>query len=135
MLRGEVAFRSGGTGGGSCAFVGRSVLAALRRVNMSDTLWGVVIGGVIGSLAPFIGAYFAHQRWKKEKLLEHLKSERERMSQLFEKCLKDFMEGMSRSSGYPINMIAEFMLMPKDIYEQFDGFMTSKDKSELERKT
>ena len=60
---------------------------------MSETLLGVIIGGIIGTVAgsivPIINMIIAHQRWKSEKKLEFLQAERQKKETLYNKILKD----------------------------------------------
>lgn len=96
---------------------------------MSETLIGVLIGGLIGSIAPFATLVFNHLHWKREANLAHLKSERIRLEQLFEKNLIRFGDAIEKNS-YPSDMSADIIvLMSKEISELYDNFMEGKDKS------
>ena len=43
---------------------------------MSETLWAVIIGGIIAIAATIPPLIYSHYHWKKEKKLEHLRAER-----------------------------------------------------------
>lgn len=97
---------------------------------MSETLLGVLIGGLIGSVAPLATLIFNHYHWKREAKLAHLKTERTRLEQLFEKNLALLGEAMANNS-YPSTMSAEIaVLMPKKVSEQYNNFMNGGDRSE-----
>lgn len=101
---------------------------------MSDTLIGVLIGGLIGSIAPFSTLVLGHYRWKRESKLEYLKSERLRLEGLFEKTLKQLGEGMKKNS-YSSDMSSDIMiLMPSEVIKQYLEFIADKDKTELKCK-
>jgi hypothetical protein len=97
---------------------------------MSDALIGVVIGGLIGWIAPFLTLRYGEKRWRFETKLAHLKAERARFEVLFEEALKLFAEGAVKN-GYSIPMIADFLvLFPRELDEMFEEHMSNKDKSE-----
>ncbi len=101
---------------------------------MSDTLIGVIIGGLIGSIAPFSTLVLGHFRWKRESKLEYLKSERVRLEGLFEKTLEQFAEGM-KANSYSSDMSSDIMiLMPSEVTERFLDFMRDEEKTELKCK-
>jgi len=96
---------------------------------MSETLIGVLIGGLIGSIAPFATLVFSHLHWKREANLAHLKSERTRLEQLFEKNIIRFGDAIKENS-YPSDMSSDFIvLMPEKISELYDNFMEKMDNS------
>jgi Na+-transporting NADH:ubiquinone oxidoreductase subunit NqrF len=97
---------------------------------MSDTLLGVLIGGLIGSAVPLSTLIFNHLHWKQEAKLTHLTNERSRLEQLFEKNLERLGEAMANNS-YSSVMSAEIaMLMPKRISVLYNNFMDDSDHSE-----
>ncbi|MDP1646280.1 MAG: hypothetical protein Q8L71_12420 [Thiobacillus sp.] len=101
---------------------------------MSDTLIGVIIGGLIGSIGPLSTLILGHHRWKREAKLEYLKSERIRLEGLFERTLKQFAEGIEENS-YSSNMASDIMvLMPSEVSEKYLDFMADKDKTDLKCK-
>jgi len=101
---------------------------------MSETLLGVIIGGLIGSITPLTTLLFDHHRWKRQAKLEYLKSEHARLEGLFEKNLKQFAEGMAKNI-YSLDMSSDIMvLMPKEVSERFLNFMGDKDKTQLKCK-
>ena len=51
-----------------------------KEIIMGEVLIGVIIGGLIASIAPITTLIIDHKRWKKEAQLEYLKSERKRLS-------------------------------------------------------
>jgi len=96
---------------------------------ISETLIGVIIGGVVGSIAPLATLFYNHLHWKREAKLTHLKSERVRLEQLFEKTLTRFKDAI-KAKSYPSDMSAAFIvLMSKEISELYDNFMMGNDES------
>ena len=102
---------------------------------MSETLVGVLIGGLIASIAPIANLYFESKKWKRDSQLEYLKQERERLSTLFEDTLDELANAMIENS-YSSKMTSEItILMPKEVSEKFMSFMDEKDKTESNCKT
>ncbi len=97
---------------------------------MSNTLLGVIIGGLIGSIIPLATLLLGHYRWKREAKLEYLKSERVRQEAMFEKNIKQLADCMANDS-YSSDVISDFMiLMPERVSEEFVNFMHDPDKTE-----
>jgi len=97
---------------------------------MSETIIGVIIGGLIASIMPVITLISEHRRWKRETKLEYLKTERARLESTYEKTLTEFAEGMKKNF-YSSNMTSDIeILFPKEISDKFWGFIADKDKSE-----
>lgn len=97
---------------------------------MSDALLGVLVGGVIGWIAPLLTLRYGERRWRFETKLAHLRAERARFEKLYEEALKLFGEGVVKND-YSIPMIADFMvLFPKELSEIFVKHMSNRDKSE-----
>jgi hypothetical protein len=95
---------------------------------MSETLNGVIWGGIIASIVPVTTLVLNHFRWKKEAKLEYLKSERRRLEQLFSETLENLADGMDKNS-YPTKMLSDILiLMPKNISDRFNLWMDEKDK-------
>jgi hypothetical protein len=101
---------------------------------MSDVLIGVIVGGVIASIAPITSLIINHLRWKREAKLEYLKSERSRLEKLYTGTLEKFAEAMAKNS-YPSPMMSDiYVLMPKNVTDEVGKWITEKDKTELKGK-
>ena len=50
---------------------------------MNETIVGVIVGGIFASLGTIATLIFEFKRWKKEKKIEHLRLERDRLDTLF----------------------------------------------------
>jgi len=101
---------------------------------MSDALIGVLIGGLIASIAPIVTLVMDHSRWKREAKLEYLKSERSRLEGLFAENLKKLGEAMKKNS-YPSQLLSDFfVLMPKGVADEMNNWMEESDKTELKGK-
>jgi hypothetical protein len=92
-------------------------------------LLGVIIGGLIASVAPVTTLIVDHLRWKRETKLIHLKSERDKLEQRFREALEQLATAMARNS-YPAQMTSDIMIMlPKEVSDQYLRFLEEKDKS------
>ena len=102
---------------------------------MNDTLIGVLVGGLIGWIAPLLTLRYSERRWKVEALVTLLQLERERFGGIYETALKTFAAGATEDS-YSSNMTADFMvLMPRDIGDIYLGHMNDREKSEQKNKS
>jgi gas vesicle protein len=97
---------------------------------MNDTLLGVLVGGLIGWVAPLLTLHFTERRWKLEALIALLRDERARMERTYEDTLRNFATGTIENS-YSSNMTADFLvLMPKEIGDLYVAHMKDREKSE-----
>lgn len=101
---------------------------------MSDTLVGVVIGGIIASVAPLITLLHSERRWRFELKLNHLKAERERFEKLYEENLELFENGIAENSYSSIMSANMFVLMPNEVREIFNNWVEDKEKSSIRKK-
>lgn len=102
---------------------------------MSETLFGVMIGGLLASIVPVLTLFTDSRRWSREKQLDHLASERARLEALFSRTLEYLNSAMTENS-YSSQMISDIMvLMPKPISDRFDAWMMEKPKDELKAKS
>ena len=89
---------------------------------MNDTLLGVIVGGLIGWIAPLLTLRYGERRWKFEANLMHLKSERDKFATLYEKTIENI-ESNAGSSALPIKTLADIIvLMPNEISKAFDSY-------------
>ena len=101
---------------------------------MSDTLIGVIIGGVIASITPLVMLILDHRRWQRESELEHLRSERKRLEKLFRENLKRFSKAIAENN-YASDMIMDFLLtMPKEVSVKFKEFLADPNKTDSRSK-
>lgn len=97
---------------------------------MVDMLIGVVVGGLIASLAPLVTLILDQKRWKRESELEQLRIERERLERSFRYNLTDLFRAM-RENNFPSEMISEFTLtMPKEVAARFREFLADPEKTD-----
>ena len=97
---------------------------------MSDAILGVIVGGVIASIAPLSMLYFNHLHWKREAKLNHLKAERARLESLSKKTLARLTKAMAENS-YPSDMTADIItFMPEEVITRFNTFMCEPDITE-----
>jgi len=101
---------------------------------MSDTLIGVIIGGVIASITPLVMLFLDHRRWQRESELEHLKSERKRLEKIFRENLKRFSKAIAENN-YASDMIMDFLLtMPKEVSVKFKEFLADPNRTDSRSK-
>jgi len=100
---------------------------------MSETLWGVLIGGVIGWIVPIAYYITEFRKWKRERRYTVLKEKRDRREKLYDELIKKIAEGMQKNS-YDIAMIASILkLCPESATKVFDTMMREK-KDEIKKK-
>ena len=106
----------------------------MEEKEMSDTLIGVIIGGVIASITPLVMLMLDHRRWQRESELEHLRSERKRLEKIFRENLKRFSKAIAENN-YASDMIMDFLLtMPKEVAVKFKEFLADPNKTDSRSK-
>ena len=101
---------------------------------MNDTLLGVLLGGLIGWIAPLLTLRYGERRWKFEARLSHLKSERDRFESLYERTVSSIEENASDGT-LSIKMLADItVLMPEEVRNAFDLYVESGQKSGTKEK-
>ena len=97
---------------------------------MPEILLGVIIGGLIASIAPIAFIILDHRRWQRQSSLDHLRLERKRLEKMFRENLKRFSKAISDNS-YPSDMIMDFILiMPNEISTKFKEFLANPNKTD-----
>jgi len=97
---------------------------------MPDILLGVIIGGLIASIAPIFFMILNHRRWQRQASLEQLRLDRKRLEKMFRENLKRFSKAISENS-YPSDMIMDFILiMPSEISTKFKEFLANPKKTD-----
>ncbi len=101
---------------------------------MSETLLGVLIGGLIASIAPISSLIFESKKWRIERRLAQLKEERARLELLIADVLPQLGKDMSEKN-YSSHMTSDiFALMPKSVSDRFLEWMAEESKDELKSK-
>ena len=92
---------------------------------MSETLWAVIIGGLIaaigGAVATIPSLFFNERRWKKEKKLEYLITERNRRKEQYKYFASKFPEAIEKNLSDD-EILAEFYI---DIPEKIQKIIHS----------
>ena len=102
---------------------------------MSETLWGVLIGGVIGWIIPIAHYIGEFRKWKKERRYAVLKEKRDRREKLYDELMEKISEGISRDS-YDIPTIAAILkLCPESVTTAFDTLILEKNKDLSQKKS
>jgi hypothetical protein len=97
---------------------------------MNDILIGVIIGGLIASLAPIVMLISDYRRWQRQARLDHLRFERTRLEKIFRANLKKFSQAVAANS-FTSDFIMDFVLtMPKEVSASFKEFLADPDKTD-----
>jgi hypothetical protein len=102
---------------------------------MNDALWGVVVGGIVGSVTPLVTLFFGDRKWKREAKLAYLKSERLRLEAFYERTYGELGESIAVGT-FPLRVIADmYIMMPPEVTKLYDEFMHTKERSDLDRQS
>jgi hypothetical protein len=94
----------------------------------------VIIGGIVASIGPIATLVEGHLRRKRDSKLKYLKSERNRLEQLYTKTLDQLGDAMAENR-YPSKMTSDItILMPKNVSDRFEAWMKKEDPTEKEGK-
>jgi len=97
---------------------------------MSDTLLGVIIGGLIASITPIVMIILDHRRWQRQSKIEQLRFNQRRLERIFRGNLKRFSKAITENS-YPSDMIMDFILtMPQEVSTKFKEFLADPNKTD-----
>ena len=96
---------------------------------MSDTLLGVIIGGIIAILGQSIVLLINHLKWKKENRIKYLQNKRQKLEEIFQKVNKELLKGID-DDNYSEDAITDILyLCPGIVVDAFNQFMQHKDES------
>jgi type II secretory pathway pseudopilin PulG len=97
---------------------------------MNDAIVGVIVGALLASVVPLVTLIIQQRRWRLEKKLEFLRSERRRMEELFDQSLKRIVDGMNEDS-YSSELYADSLtLLPEEILNRFIVWIKNKAKDQ-----
>jgi len=101
---------------------------------MSETLWGVLIGGLLASIMPFVTVARDECRWRKEQRLSFLRDERLRLENMFRLASNKLAEGMAKNV-YPTEVLMDSLyVFPDNVFVAIQAMWDDSDRS-LERRT
>lgn len=101
---------------------------------MFEILAGVIIGGLIASVAPITTLMKDQKRWRHQIRFDHYKSERQRTEKLFDETLKIISNGV-KTGNYLNNISNDIILrMPRAISEIYWEFVKLNARDELAQK-
>jgi hypothetical protein len=96
---------------------------------MSDTIIGVIVGGLIASVSPIITLYWESKRWKREKLVEQLRRDRSKLESEYQLTLVEIHKGIE-NNFYSTDMVVNaLVLMPKPVATAIDNFISEKNRT------
>jgi len=97
---------------------------------MEETLQGVIVGGLIASLATFGTLFFQYKQWKKTKKIEQLRIKRARMEEVFSKIWR-MTEDNLKTGRFDTHVYTDVLfLCPKNVKMVYDDFVKKDDLSE-----
>jgi hypothetical protein len=96
---------------------------------INDTILGALIGGLVVSIVPVVSLGFEFRKWKRERLVTHLKTERERLSKLFDEIKEDLKSGMTKDR-YPFDMALNILRRcPRPVSKAFANLIAEKERT------
>lgn len=97
---------------------------------MSEALIGVLVGGIIASIAPIAQLIYNHFHWKRETKLAYLKEERLRLERKNNEVLE--MVNNALLNEMVSNKLACELLvhLPKSVVNLYQGYISRNDKSD-----
>ncbi|EGW20840.1 hypothetical protein [Methylobacter tundripaludum] len=99
---------------------------------MSQTLIGIIIGGVLSGLGTWLTIGIQHKRWILENKITRLSTKREKLEIAYEKTLINLNEGM-KNNDYSSNMMSDIeILFPENVSKTFEELMSKEERSEQE---
>lgn len=97
---------------------------------INDTILGALIGGLVVSIVPVVSLGLEFRKWKQERLVTHLKTERERLSRLFDEIKEDLKSGMTKDR-YPFDMALNILRRcPRPVSRAFANLIAEKDRTQ-----
>lgn len=94
---------------------------------MCETLWAVVVGGVLGGGFSITVLIVEHVRWKREFRLRYLQAERKRREEQCKRIASYLRNGV-KSGLWSIELVAEYMIrLPKEVSEHISDLWHKKD--------
>lgn len=102
---------------------------------MSETLWAVIIGGIIAIAATIPPLIYSHYRWKKEKKLEHLMAKRKDTLEQYMLVLNKLPDYIQGEGDWDWNMASLICLglteeITKEIHDVVEKIKDKKIKEE-----
>ena len=105
---------------------------------MSETLWAVIIGGIIavigGIVATIPTLVFNERRWKKEKKLEHLRAERRHKEEQYIQILSELPDFIEKGGDDRGILTRLFLVFPVDIGKELGSLLKQTEGKRLDRK-
>ena len=95
---------------------------------MSETLWAVIIGGVIASIAPTISLYYENRKLSKDLKIQRLREKRAKLESTFQKIIERLDQSIEEND-YSMDLVSDFQfLVPKNVDDAFIKFLEIRDK-------
>ena len=95
-----------------------------------SNLLSVLLGAVIASIVPLVTLVLNNSRWKKEKLVEHLRIKHDRLEQVYKKIHEALPKAIAENS-YPSSVTSAITTFASaEVKEIFIKFMADKNKDE-----
>lgn len=96
---------------------------------MTETLWGVLIGGVIGLAGAGLAILSEYSRWRAEQRLTYLRERRAELEEMFADIRGTLAEDMKKDS-YTNDMILRIVhRCPPPVWAAFDAMMRETERT------
>lgn len=96
---------------------------------MSETLIGVIIGGLIASISPIAQLIYNHFHWKRETIIAYLKEERVKLEQRKDQVIEMVIESLE-SDTISNKFAAELEVhMPRPAAKLYQDYLDNDDTS------
>lgn len=103
---------------------------------MSETLWAVIIGGVIGIIGSAVvsipSLVVNERRWKKEKKLEHLRAERRHLEEKYTQMLPNLPDCCEEGGDWD-TITKMFLVLPIDIGKELSSLLRQAEGKRLKK--
>lgn len=99
-----------------------------------SNLLSVLLGAVIASIVPLVTLILNNSRWKKEKLVEHLRIKHDRLELVYKKINEALPEAILNNS-YPSSVTSTITTYASaEVQEIFREYMKDKEKNDIKGK-
>ena len=101
---------------------------------MSETLWAVIVGGLLGGGFSTAVLTVEHFRWKKEFGLRYLQAERERREKQCRRIQDDFLKGLGEGVWSAELLSLCYIRLPRKVIQSIEEAWNRIEHSEREGK-
>ena len=101
---------------------------------MSDSLIGVLIGGLIGALIPLLNLHYEDKKWRRQSKLEWLKSEKIRLEEVYRDITGRILIALPNKE-YPLDLLSDISaFLPEAARTKFFDYLEQRTKEPMDMK-